>query len=336
MLPGLIGVNACTIFLWDQSIEAFYSRTSNGFDDEQIARLNTWEIYPGTVIAFEKLKESRSPVILNVDTISYEIASQVFPMYDLSKDLLILFPLIAQNSLSGAILIDFTNSNLDIHSSQEVWDEKYTLIQGAAHQAAIAIENLQLVKSQQEEAYISVALLQVAQAIVSFNQLDEILGSIVRITPILVGVKKCIIYLWDGKELVFRQSQFFGFSKTDLTRMGQVIKANEFPFIETIKQSNQIICHSLGTLNSPLSWNEIGLDDYQIIEGLITDTDEATSVKLDNKSLNVKERLLIGFPLSVKGEILGVMLIEEEEPIKGSPSLHIREKRIEIVKGITQ
>ena len=30
------------------------------------------------------------------------------------------------------------------------------------------------------------------------------------------------------------------------------------------------------------------------------------------------------------------MLIEEEDPIKGSPSLHIREKRIEIVKGITQ
>jgi serine phosphatase RsbU (regulator of sigma subunit) len=34
--------------------------------------------------------------------------------------------------------------------------------------------------------------------------------------------------------------------------------------------------------------------------------------------------------------MLGVMLIEEEDPIKGTPSLHIREKRIEIVKGITQ
>jgi serine phosphatase RsbU (regulator of sigma subunit) len=46
--------------------------------------------------------------------------------------------------------------------------------------------------------------------------------------------------------------------------------------------------------------------------------------------------LLYGFPLSVKGDVLGVMLIEEEEPISGFPSLHIRERRIEIVKGITQ
>jgi len=175
MLPGLIGVDACMLFLWDQSYETFFSRASNGFDDEQLARLNAWDIYPGSVIAFEKMKQSRSPVILNTDTISDEIESQVFPNYDLEKDLLILFPLITQNCLCGAILIDFTNSSLDINSSQEVWDEKYTLIQGVTHQAAIAIENLQLVKSQEEEAYISVALLQVAQAIVSLNQLDEIL-----------------------------------------------------------------------------------------------------------------------------------------------------------------
>lgn len=336
ILPGLIGVDACTIFLWEQSIEAFFSRASNGFEDDQLARLNAWDISPGSVVAFERLKESRSPVILNTDTISDEIATQVFPNYDLRRDLLILFPLITQNCLCGAILIDFSNSNLDINSSQELWDEKYTLIQGAAHQAAIAIENLQLVKSQEEEAYISVALLQVAQAIVSLNQLDEILGTIVRITPILVGVKRCIIYLWDGKDLVFRQSQYFGFSKNDLVIMGTVIKAKEFPFIEAIQHNNQIICHPIGTANSPPSWNEITPGDYHVIEDITLDVDEEISNKLDVSSLNTRERLLIGFPLSVKGEILGVMLIEEEDSIKGSPSLHVREKRIEIVKGITQ
>jgi sigma-B regulation protein RsbU (phosphoserine phosphatase) len=336
MLPGLIGVDACTIFLWDQSIEAFFSKASNGFNEEQLARLDAWEIYPESVLAFEKLNQSKSPVILNSDTISDEIAAQVFPNYDFQKDLLILFPLITQDCLCGAILLDFTNSNLDNNSSQEIWDEQYTLIQGAAHQAAIAIENLQLVKSQEEEAYISVALLQVAQAIVSLNRLDEILGSIVRITPILVGVKRCIIYLWDGRDLVFRQSQYFGFSKNDLALIGQVIKANEFPFIEAIKLRDQIIYHTLGPTNSPFSWNEIAPDDYHFIEGNTQVTDEDLSRKMADRSLNSRERLLIGFPLSIKGEILGVMLIEEEDPFKGSPSHHIREKRIEIVKGITQ
>ena len=84
------------------------------------------------------------------------------------------------------------------------------------------------------------------------------------------------------------------------------------------------------------SWSEITPGDYQVVEGIVSDSDEEISIKLDGKSLINRERLLIGFPLSVKGEVLGVMLIEEEDPIKGSPSLHIREKRIEIVKGITQ
>jgi sigma-B regulation protein RsbU (phosphoserine phosphatase) len=336
MLPGLIGVDACTIFLWDQSSETFYFQASNGFNAEQVERFNSWDIYPGSVLAFDKLKESNNPVILNLDNLSNETASQVFQNYDFQNDLLILFPLFTKNSLFGTILVDFTNSALEFDSSQEVWDEKYTIIQGAARQTAIAMENLQLIKSQEEEAYITVALLQVAQAIVSLNALDEILSSIVRITPILVGVKRCIIYLWDNKDLVFRQSEYYGVSKNDLNLLGQVFKVNEFPFIEAIQQTNQIIYHSVSPANLPLAWNEIAPGEYQIVGGINPDSEEEISIKLEGKSIINRERLLIGFPLSIKGEMLGVMLIEEEEQIKGSPSLHIREKRIEIVKGITQ
>ncbi len=64
--------------------------------------------------------------------------------------------------------------------------------------------------------------------------------------------------------------------------------------------------------------------------------DEIYEVKIGNEVLQIRSRLLIGFPLSVKGEVLGVMLIEEEEPSKGTLSYHIREKRIEIVTGISQ
>ncbi|MFZ2095620.1 MAG: SpoIIE family protein phosphatase, partial [Anaerolineales bacterium] len=336
ILPDLIGVQACAVFLWDPSIEAFAIGGSNGFDEEQSARLEAWDLSSGSVIAFEKLKEYISPIVLNSDTISDEIATSIFPNYDLDNELLILFPLITQNNICGALLVDFTSSNLDINSSQEVWDEKYTLIQGAARQAAIAIENLQLVKSQEEEAYISVALLQVAQAIVSLNQLEEILGSIVRITPILVGVKRCIIYLWDDKELVFRQSQYFGFSRSDLELMDQIIKGNEFPFIDAIHKSNQIIYHPLGINHSPLSWSEISAGEYLVLEEMKSEHDVDVSVRITDRSLNMRERLLIGFPISIKSENLGVMLIEEEDLVRGTPSQHIREKRIEIVKGITQ
>ena len=336
ILPGLIDADACMIFMWDQSVEVFFPQASNGFSTEQNAQMNTWKIYPRSVPAFDQLLKYQLPVILNEDLLSDDLVSQVFPHRDFDHDLLILFPLVAQNEMDGAILVDFTNSTLNKDSPQEIWDEKYTLIQGAARQTAIALENLQLIKSQEEEAYISVALLQVAQAIVSLTQLDEILALIVRITPILVGVKRCLLYLWDSKEQVFRHSESFGFSKTDLNVVGQVFTTSQFSFIEAIQKHNQIIYHPLGSEDTPITWKEITSSGYFAIEGSSTDPVEEVSIKLDTQSLINHEHLLIGFPLSIKDEILGVMLIEEEDSNKGLPSVHIREKRIEIVRGITQ
>ncbi len=43
MLPGLIGVDACTIFLWDQSIECFFLQSIYGFEPEQLARVKALE-----------------------------------------------------------------------------------------------------------------------------------------------------------------------------------------------------------------------------------------------------------------------------------------------------
>jgi sigma-B regulation protein RsbU (phosphoserine phosphatase) len=336
IMPDLIGVDALSVFLWDSSTESFQYKASNGFDEEQTTRLKAWDLTSATIMAFDILKGTRSPVILDINTIQPEVAAAIFPYYDLEKDLLILFPLVAQNSLGGAILVDFINSELDVGSPQAVWDEKYTLIQGAVHQVAIAIENLQLIKSQEEEAYISVALLQVAQAVVSLSDLEEILATIVRITPILVGIKRCIIYIWDEKTQSFHQSQYFGFSKNDLELMGQVIKAHEFPLLKEIQKQGMIIYYPLSSEDTPASWNEISSIDYHVLERMTNDTDEDIPIKFDKNSFTGMERLLIGFPLSVKTKTLGVMLIEEEHPLRGYPSANIREKRIQIVNGITQ
>jgi sigma-B regulation protein RsbU (phosphoserine phosphatase) len=337
ILPGLLGVNACSVFLWEPSIETFFYKASSGFDADQSQRLIAWDILLPNVAAFEQLSKTNHPVILNLDNLTADIAEAVFPAYDFDADLLILFPLTARNILSGAILVDFVESDLDLSSPQEEWDEKYTLIQGAANQVANAIENLQLIKAQEEEAYISVALLQVAQAVVSLNQLDEILATIVRITPILAGVKRCLVYIWNGKEHLFYQSQNYGFSKNELTGMGQSVKPDEFLLLEAIHRTDRIIYHSLGPNDLPSSWNKIALNDCQIIEAIDAQSDnEEISIKLDENSIIGREPWLIGFPLSVKAENLGVMLVEEEALPRGSPSFHLREKRIQIVKGITQ
>jgi serine phosphatase RsbU (regulator of sigma subunit) len=135
--------------------------------------------------------------------------------------------------------------------------------------------------------------------------------------------------------MIFRPAQYFGFSKNDL-QLGQSFRSNEYPLIEKILERNQIAYHQLDQTSSPSSWTEIQSENIHIIEGIAVDTEEQSTIILDERQLRDKSRLLIGFPLSVKSEILGVMLIEEEDPIKGLTSYHIREKRIEIVKGITQ
>ena len=336
MITDLVGANGCTMYLWDQAIHAFFPQISYGYDQEQQARLYSWDMYSSSITEFDEITELMKPIIINSDNLSEEIAALVFPTYDLRRDLFILFPMIAQEVLIGAILIDFSNSIMGKDSPQKLWDDKYQLLQAIANQSAVTIDYLQRLRSREEEAYISVALLQVAQAIVSMNKLDEILGSIVRITPILVGVKRSIIYIWNSHELVFHPAQYYGFSKNDLQVVGQIFRSNEFPLLETIMIKNQIAYHQLLAASSPTSWNEIESTELHLIQGVSDDSDEQYSIKLDDDVLREKSRLLIGFPLSVKNEVLGVMLIEEEDPVKGTTSYHIREKRIEIVKGITQ
>jgi GAF domain-containing protein len=84
-----------------------------------------------------------------------------------------------------------------------------------ASYAAVAIENARLYDSAQEQAYASAALLQVAQAVVSLNDLDEILEAIVRTMPILVGVERCVLYLWDATREAYYPYEEFGLSEED-------------------------------------------------------------------------------------------------------------------------
>ena len=92
------------------------------------------------------------------------------------------------------------------HTPGRYGHEAQAMVTTFASYAAVAIENARLYDAAQEQAYASAALLQVAQAVVSLNELDEILGTIVRVMPILVGVERVALYLWDAEHEVFHPS----------------------------------------------------------------------------------------------------------------------------------
>jgi len=183
-----------------------------------------------------------------------------------------------------------------------------------ASYAAVAIENARLYDSAQEQAYASAALLQVAQAVADANNLDETLNAIVRITPILVGVKSCAIYYADMDG--FQPAQAYGFPEDVQGLLWEHKFANgDFPLLDTVRERGQLV---IGLLDPsiPQDWLDPILmlteqDSYYAMQG--------------------GERLLIGFPVMVRNDLFGVMLVEES-----NENRRFRQKRIEIISGICQ
>ncbi len=200
------------------------------------------------------------------------------------------------------------------HTSGRYGHEAQAITTTFASYAAVAIENARLYDSAQEQAYASAALLQVAQAVVSLNDVDEILGSITRIMPILVGVHRVALYRLDAEHNMFTASHEYGFSEDeelDMTENGFV--AGEFPLLDMACEQNRMLIYPLKPKATPRSW-------LKIRPGAQDDVNAVGAA-----------RLLMVVPLSIKNDMFGVMVIEEAENGR-----RFRSRRIEIINGIAQ
>lgn len=192
--------------------------------------------------------------------------------------------------------------------------EAQALTSTFAGYAAVAIENARLFDAAQEQAYASAALLQVAQTVANSSDLDELLASITRITPILVGVESCAIYLF--KENLFKPLHAYGMADEILKVIyGRNFLVGEYPLLDMVRERSQTIVGLLNS-NDPEAW--------LLPELALTKEDSFYAMEMG-------EKLLIGFPLMIKTEFFGVMVIEET-----SQARRFRQKRIDIIIGIAQ
>jgi len=202
------------------------------------------------------------------------------------------------------------------HTSGRYGHEAQAITTTFASYASVAIENARLYDAAQEQAYASAALLQVAQAVVSLNDLDEILASITRIMPILVGVQRVALYRWDAERESFTTSHEYGFSdaqREELVMTEKEFKLGDFPLLDFAREQNCTITQALKLKAEPMSWLEIQPEVQR----------EADVANAD--------RLLMAVPISIKNDLFGVMLIEEAENGR-----RFRSRRIEIINGIAQ
>lgn len=180
--------------------------------------------------------------------------------------------------------------------------------------AAVAIENARLFDAAQEQAYASAALLQVAQTVANATDLDDLLASITRITPILVGVESCAIYLF--KDNRFKPLHAYGMADEILKIIsGRNFLVGEYPILDMVRERSQYIIGLLKS-NDPGGW---------LMPELALTKEESFY------AMEMGEKLLIGFPLMIKTEFFGVMIIEET-----SEARRFRQKRIDIIIGIAQ
>ncbi len=328
--PMLVGVKACALYMLDEG-QVFVPAFAYGLESDQQLEFERWRFAPGDVPAFDHLLDERGPLLLSgaeSDPLLTTILFSTEHQADSPEEILALVPLLAHGEVLGAFLIDYSDEQKPAGTTSERFDERLAIIQGIAHQAAVAADNIRLLKAQKEEAYVSVALLQVAQAVASSNDLDETLGSIVRITPILVGVKRVLLFLWDGERQLFHLAQFYGIPRNPESHS---YKPQEFPLLEAVRQRNALLACPLRLEEAhaslpPEAWTGLS----------------ALDAEQADLALQEDERLLLAFPLAVKGDVLGVMLVEEPGPAlpdyftQVGGSRRLREKRLEITTGISQ
>jgi len=341
--PMLIGINACVIFTWDEDLRVFTPRTAYGLETEAQTEMMRWVIHPGEFAEFDQLSESTNAIMIERQPES-EANNHLYALFPEETGLLALFPMTSHGKFLGAFLVDFADTLLsDLSETQPgKLDDYLAIIQGIAHQTAVAVNNLQLLESQKEEAYVSIALLQVAQAVVSLNSLQDIIAAIVRITPILVGVKRVVVYLWDEAQQIFTLYQSYGISRQEMAEIQKIVHPAEFPLIKCVRDSGKpaFAAYSSET-DHPSYWDRI--PEHEVVLGGLTSPifSEVGSETPENISeyeniLSKQSGLLYAYPLSVKGDLLGIFIAQEIYDSAYIISPRVRARRQEITIGITQ
>lgn len=198
------------------------------------------------------------------------------------------------------------------HTPGRYGSESQKITSAFASYAAIAIKNTRLYATSQEQAWISTILLQVANAIQSVTDLNELTATIVRLTPMVVGVKGCALILKIPESKVFQLSAMYGIvDPTEEIKLNQPLSLITPPILETLL-----------THREPL---------------FVTDPKEDLNLP-EELAEQFAQNTLILLPLMARNEFLGAFLLAND-PKPSQAERHsdvFSEERYKIVQGIMQ
>jgi phosphoserine phosphatase RsbU/P len=212
MTVSLVEAGQCGILLWQEERDRFRGTALAGSRGDLSDEFAALELGDDGWAPLEALKKGPKPILLGGAEALSGLPNELFDFFGLDSWLLLL-PLTSKGQVLGVMLVSGEANQVDLIR------RRVHLISGIANQAAMAIENAQLYAAQQEEAYVTIALLQVAEVVNSLTELEDILGTIVRLAPILAGVDQCVILLWHGAGDYYELGPAYGIRDQDRSRL---------------------------------------------------------------------------------------------------------------------
>lgn len=195
----------------------------------------------------------------------------------------IVVPLTTSGMLIGYLIVD--------HRRPGYYDgDDVGIVRAFANQAAIAINNARLYTAQQAEAWVTMALLQVAEAVSAQVDVSEVLTTIAHLTTLLAGVNQCIILRWDAMEQAYHLGAQYGAKVENEDRLRISLPIREHPLLDLLSVADQPIGAGEG-------------HQLPIPEPLTALLAEPVSI--------------LGFPLRAKQEPVGLLLVDD--PRHGRP-----------------
>lgn len=308
--PLLIGVRYSAIFLWSEEDEGFQLRNWYGFTREP----ERTRFYDYDTPALARLTTSRSTIFLSDIATDLNLDPSLIPE---DSGAMAMVPLVSRGNLLGAFLVGYEQPSLTA-KPDELEQQILAILQGISHQSSVALENLRLEEAQEEEAYVTAVLLEVAQAVVSQNELEDVLETIVHLMPILVGIDTCVIYMWNQEERIYQPVQAYaGTDEDEIHLLEKVYQDGEFSLLDSSLQSDHLYFSTSEKSNLLIhQWQNQPIHPGE---------------DLSQANILPGGSILLAVPLSAKGEVFGIMLAKEI-----MSSLAFQEKRMEIITGIAQ
>lgn len=290
------GVSFCAVLLWDEETAVYRGSHSLGFTPEGQRLIQQQRLAMGDWPALDAVHVGQEHITTqNIPRWLHHLADEPPPTAILLLPVYTLTEIMAVMIVSEATPLD----HADVLQSPGRREE---LLDSICQQLARGLENWHLRNAQQEEAWVNTALFQVAAAVNSLIDLNEILDTIARLVPMLVGVESCIILIWDEEREQFHPGPSFG-----INEMGRGL-------LETLaldqEEFEEITPRFADGLSPTGTYYTIHLPDWL------------------EKVLGTEQAF--GFPLNARGRLVGVMVIGAL--LENGRSLSAR--RLNILTGI--